>query len=134
MQLSTVLRIHAILLWLLTAHYSAEAAEMHQRSHAKVAGGVVRLGDVVTVRGDSLGHASSLLKIELCPAPAADKSLRIDRQDLLQLLLLNDIELREWKFAGAEETIIVQQKAGDVAVAAATEEVPLPAAKPSAPA
>ena len=115
MQLSTALRIHACFLFLMVAHWSADAAEMYQRSHVNMLGGVVRLGDVVTCKGASDLIAAPLLKLELFPAPSAGKTMRLSRQDLQQLLLLNDVDLNGWKFGGAEQTFIVYKQATDVA-------------------
>ncbi len=135
MQLATVLRIHAAFFLLLAAHFSAEAAEMHQRSHAAVTGSVVRLADVVTCNGCADSISTPLLKLELMLAPGAERSLRISRQELQQLLLLNDVDLNDWHFKGAEQTIIVRQKPGSVIAATATSDaMPLPTAQDASPA
>jgi hypothetical protein len=89
------------ILWL-TLGTLALASEIRLKSEAETTGPLVRLGDIAEVEGETSADGQSLADLALFPAPAAGKSRMLKRQELVQLLALCDVPVREWQFSGAD--------------------------------
>jgi hypothetical protein len=78
------------------------AGEIRLKSEAQCAAPAVRLGDIAEVEGEVTADGPSLVDLVLFPAPAAGKSRLVSRQEMRQLLSLCDVDVRTWRFTGAQ--------------------------------
>jgi hypothetical protein len=81
---------------------AAEGGEIRLRGAAEVSGPLVRLGDVAEIDGVQAADGQSLADLALFPSPGEGKSRLLRRQELIQLLSLCDMPVREWRFGGAD--------------------------------
>ena len=91
---------------------TAIGGEVRLKSEGEATGPLVRLGDIAEIEGEAAAEGQSLADLALFPAPAASKSRMLRRQELVQLLALCDVPVREWHFSGADS---VEIRAGDKA-------------------
>lgn len=112
---STATRIQSLAILFLAAHWTSFGGEWKQRERATPTGNVVRVRDVVECVADEglsvRTEEEAILNLELFPSPPTLKSLRLSRTDLQQALLLHGVAVREWKWSGAEETLVVHRGA-----------------------
>jgi hypothetical protein len=87
---------------IVVATAAVQAGEIRLREHAEAAGPLVRLGDVADIAAETTADGQSLADLALFPAPAGGKTRLLKRQELVELLVLCDVELKGWEFAGAE--------------------------------
>jgi hypothetical protein len=85
------------------------ASEIRLKGEAAVSGPLVRLGDIAEIEGEAAADGPSLADLALFPSPGAGKSRMLRRQELVQLLALCDVPVREWQFGGAD---VVEIRAG----------------------
>lgn len=85
--------------------WSAEGAEIRLKAEARLAGSVVRLGDVAHCEGLS-EEQSHWPDIALFPAPSAQRPRIVEQAEVRQLLALRGLELREVQVAGADAVVI----------------------------
>lgn len=91
---------------LILAGRNAAGVELLLRSEAAVSGGMVRLSDIVDLGQADPADAEALKRVLLFPAPSAGRERTVRRGEVLELLLLSDIEVKRYTFAGAEQVII----------------------------
>ena len=85
---------------------AASAVEIHLKAEAHCPGPLVRLGDIAEIESPVAAEGPSLADLALFPAPQADKSRKLTRQDLRQLLAWCDVDPRTVEFSGAETVVI----------------------------
>ena len=78
----------------------ADAAIVQFRSSVVATSGVVKLGDIADIREADSQVAARLAAIEVCPAPAAGRSRRIDFDTIRGRLASRGINLAELEFSG----------------------------------
>jgi hypothetical protein len=89
----TVLLASASLCW---------AGEIRLKDFAESSGPLVRLGDIAEIAGETAADGLSLADLALFPAPGGGRTHLLRRQELLELLMLCDLELKGWDLTGAE--------------------------------
>jgi flagella basal body P-ring formation protein FlgA len=92
--------------YLMLLALAGEAAEVTLRPRSVVRGPLVRLGDIAEVVDADPGIVRQLSGLPLFPAPAADKQRLVSRQEVQQLLVMHEINLRAVKLAGADEVSV----------------------------
>jgi flagella basal body P-ring formation protein FlgA len=92
--------------YLMLLAFAGEAAEVTLRPRSVVRGPLVRLGDIAEVADADPGIVRQLSGLPLFPAPAPDKQRLISRQEVQQLLVMHEINLRAIKLAGADEVAL----------------------------
>lgn len=125
-------------IYLMLLTLAGEAAEVMLRPRSTVRTPLVRLGDIAEVSDDDPGIVKHLCNLPLFPAPAQGKVRCIDRQEVRQLLVMHEINLRAVTLAGAEEIAISWMKPSEKPVVKAVAFEPAPvvtsqAAKPTSP-
>ena len=111
MQMATAIRVYALFVLLVSARLSADAGEIKLRTKATPAGEVVRVTDLGLVSDASVEDTEWLQSLPLFPTPNAGESIRLDRVELQQLLILNGAEMRDWRITGADAVVIARQTA-----------------------
>lgn len=75
------------------------------RESPAVTGNLVRLGDLIEIRGD-VAEAKKLADIALVPRPEAGTELRWKKEDILQQLQLRNYSLERFRWIGTTETVL----------------------------
>lgn len=108
----------------ISASYSADAAELIVKTSCDVAGPLVTLGDVAEVRASSASEGEALRSARLFPAPSPGAVRWLRVRELQELLALQGIELASLRIRGAARVEIrragEQPMVGDAPQAAAT--------------
>ncbi len=97
--------IQSVTFWfvvLVLLGYSADANEIHVRTHCECPGSVVLLGDIAEVQGDD---AQRLQRIELLPAPLPGTVRVLRLAELKRLLALHGVDFQSTRLIGREVQI-----------------------------
>ncbi|MCA9123756.1 MAG: flagellar basal body P-ring formation protein FlgA [Planctomycetaceae bacterium] len=90
----------------LIGNWSADAAEVTLRPQSHAKGSLVLLGDVAEVKSSDEHRSEVLKRVELFPAPSPHHTKLMHVRELVELLVLNGIDLKDLEFRGARTTRI----------------------------
>lgn len=96
--------------YLMLLALAGDAAEVTLRPRPVVYSPLVRLGDIAEVVDDDPGIVRQLSNLPLFPAPAANKQRLISRQEVQQLLVMHEVNLRSVHLSGADEVTVSGKK------------------------
>jgi len=91
-----------LLIAILLAACSTEAAEVRLRSSAGCSAAVVRLADVAEVFAEDVRIGSALAEITLCPAPAPGGKRTLSQAEVQELLALSGVDRKTANVTGSE--------------------------------
>jgi flagella basal body P-ring formation protein FlgA len=92
-----------------------DAAEIQLRAKSAPGSGVVRLGDVATIRAADEAQATELASLELCAAPVAGQRRFLRLRQIQDTLTTHGIRLASHNFSGANQVEIAAAEAVDPA-------------------
>lgn len=91
---------------ILVGSWSADAAEITLRPQSHAKGSIILLGDVADVKSAETDRVELLKRVELFPAPARNRSKLMHVRELVELLVLHGIDIKDLKFEGTRTTRI----------------------------
>jgi hypothetical protein len=92
----------------------ASSAELRFRDHARVAGGVVTLGDVAEIRAENTREVASLAAVSLFPAPVEGSNAYVE--EILETLELRGVAVRDLVISGSRVVAIRPAAAAKYAI------------------
>lgn len=91
---------------IIAGSWSADAAELTLLPQAHAKGSLILLGDVVDIKSTDADRVEQLKRVELFPAPAQQRSKLMHVRELIELLVLHGIDLKDLSFTGTRTTRI----------------------------
>lgn len=91
---------------IIVGSWSADAAELTLLPQAHAKGSLILLGDVVDIKSTDADRVEQLKRVELFPAPAQHRSKLMHVRELIELLVLHGIDLKDLSFTGTRTTRI----------------------------
>ncbi len=106
MSIRMTLGLGLAVLWGALSRGTLGAAEIRLRAEVRVAGPIVRLGDVAEISGAELVEAGRLAGSELGPAPAGGRALQITARQVQDTLALAGLSLAKHTLSGASRVTV----------------------------
>jgi flagella basal body P-ring formation protein FlgA len=91
---------------IIAGSWSADAAELTLLPQAHARGSLILLGDVAEIKSTDADRVEQLKRVELFPAPAQHRSKLMHVRELIELLVLHGIDLKDLSFTGTRTTRI----------------------------